>query len=202
MLDQVKSMVKDNGIEYFFCSFVELSGAPKAKLVPASHVDDMAREGAGFAGFAADGNGGVEHPAQRLQLRLTLLDQAKPFAHDLTRRAVGRIIKCRQLVLDGALYLFRIDVLVPFRPRDRATLVGVDLNQTGVDRKAFTTNKAGRNARPDQPLEYKPENIVIPEALIARPREHRVIWNFILDAKPAEPAIRKVDLDFAAERSL
>ena len=121
---------------------------------------------------------------------------------DLTRRAVGRIIKCRQLVLDGALYLFRIDVLVPFRPRDRATLVGVDLNQTGVDRKAFTTNKAGRNARPDQPLEYKPENIVIPEALIARPREHRVIWNFILNAKPAEPAIRKVDLDFATERSL
>ena len=59
---------------------------------------------------------------------------------------------------------------------------------------------AGRNARPDEPPEYKPENIVIPEALIARPREPRVIWNFILNAKPAEPAIRKVTLDYATER--
>src|SRR5713226_7248275 len=52
MLDQIKSLVKDKGIEYFFFSFVEMSGAPKAKLVPATHLEDMAREGAGFAGFA------------------------------------------------------------------------------------------------------------------------------------------------------
>ncbi|MCU1276445.1 MAG: glutamine synthetase, type [Bryobacterales bacterium] len=63
MLDQIKSLVKDKGIEYFFCSFVELSGAPKAKLVPATHLDDMAREGAGFAGFAAgDLNQGPHDP--------------------------------------------------------------------------------------------------------------------------------------------
>jgi len=53
MLDQIKSLVKDKGIEYLFCSFVELSGAPKAKLVPATHLDDMAREGAGFAETSA-----------------------------------------------------------------------------------------------------------------------------------------------------
>ncbi len=52
MIDQVKSLVEKNGISYFFCSFVEMSGAPKAKLVPATHLEDMAREGAGFAGFA------------------------------------------------------------------------------------------------------------------------------------------------------
>ena len=28
-----------------------------------------------------------------------------------------------------------------------------------------------------------------------------MIWNFVFDAKPAEPAIGKVDPDFAAERS-
>ncbi len=48
MLDQIKALVKDKGIEYFFCSFVEMSGAPKAKLVPATHLDDMASEGAGY----------------------------------------------------------------------------------------------------------------------------------------------------------
>jgi glutamine synthetase len=56
-------MVKDKGIEYFFCSFVEMSGAPKAKLVPATHLEDMAREGAGFAGFACgDVNQGPHDP--------------------------------------------------------------------------------------------------------------------------------------------
>lgn len=63
MLDQIKARIRDEGIEYFFCSFVELSGAPKAKLVPAAHIDDMARDGAGFAGFAAgDLNQGPQDP--------------------------------------------------------------------------------------------------------------------------------------------
>src|SRR3954466_508008 len=45
------------------CSFVELSGAPKAKLVPATHLEETAREGAGFAGFAAgDLNQGPHDP--------------------------------------------------------------------------------------------------------------------------------------------
>lgn len=52
-LDQAKALVKEKNIEYFLCSFVEMSGAPKAKLVPATHLEEMAGEGAGFAGFAA-----------------------------------------------------------------------------------------------------------------------------------------------------
>ena len=96
----------------------------------------------------------------------------------------------------------RIDILVPLRAGDRTMLIGVSLNQAGVDRKAFTTDKAGCNARPDDALEYDAENIVIAEALVTRPREDRMIWNLVLDAKPAEPAIGKVDPDFAAQRSL
>ena len=60
-LDQVKSLVNENGIEFFLCSFVEMSGAPKAKVVPATHLDDMATEGAGFAGFAAGEMGQGPH---------------------------------------------------------------------------------------------------------------------------------------------
>ncbi len=52
-LDQVKKVIKNRKLEYFLCSFVEMGGLPKAKLVPATHVADMAAEGAGFAGFAA-----------------------------------------------------------------------------------------------------------------------------------------------------
>jgi len=61
MLDQVKSLIKEKGIEYFLCSFVELTGAPKAKLVPASHIGEVAVDGAGFAGFAAGDLGQGPH---------------------------------------------------------------------------------------------------------------------------------------------
>ena len=60
-LDQVKALVDEQGIEFFLCSFVEMSGAPKAKVVPSTHLDDMAEEGAGFAGFAAGEMGQGPH---------------------------------------------------------------------------------------------------------------------------------------------
>ncbi len=43
---------KARGIEYFLISFVDLFGVMRAKLVPASAIGAMARDGAGFAGFA------------------------------------------------------------------------------------------------------------------------------------------------------
>ncbi len=59
--DQVKALVEERGIEFFLCSFVEMSGAPKAKVVPAAHLETMASEGAGFAGFAAGAMGQGPH---------------------------------------------------------------------------------------------------------------------------------------------
>ena len=52
-LQRVKQVVDEKDVRFFLCSFVEMSGAPKAKLVPATQLEDMAEEGAGFAGFAA-----------------------------------------------------------------------------------------------------------------------------------------------------
>src|SRR5580704_13083053 len=51
--DDVRKIVKDNGIEFLFAQFVDMHGKPSAKLVPAHHLDDLLTEGAGFAGFAA-----------------------------------------------------------------------------------------------------------------------------------------------------
>jgi glutamine synthetase len=44
---------KKRGIEYFLISFTDLFGVMRAKLVPASAIGDMAKDGAGFAGFAS-----------------------------------------------------------------------------------------------------------------------------------------------------
>jgi glutamine synthetase len=49
----VRERVTRDGVRYLFAQFVDLHAKPSAKLVPASHLDDMLTEGAGFAGFAA-----------------------------------------------------------------------------------------------------------------------------------------------------
>jgi glutamine synthetase len=60
-LDDVRRIVKDRGVEFFFAQFVELNAKPNAKLVPAHHLDDLASDGAGFAGFAAGDIGQGPH---------------------------------------------------------------------------------------------------------------------------------------------
>jgi len=46
-------IAQQQGIKYFLISFVDLFGVMRAKLVPASAIDSVAKSGAGFAGFAA-----------------------------------------------------------------------------------------------------------------------------------------------------
>ena len=43
---------RDKGVKYFMISYTDLFGGQRAKLVPAQAINDMAIEGAGFAGFA------------------------------------------------------------------------------------------------------------------------------------------------------
>jgi glutamine synthetase len=51
--DDVVRLVAEQGINYLFAQFVDMHGKPNAKLVPASHLEDLLVDGAGFAGFAA-----------------------------------------------------------------------------------------------------------------------------------------------------
>jgi len=60
-VDDVRRVVKEHGVEFFFAQFVELNAKPNAKLVPAHHLDDLVAEGAGFAGFAAGDIGQGPH---------------------------------------------------------------------------------------------------------------------------------------------
>ena len=52
-VEEVRTLVDEMGIEFVFAQFVEMYGKPNAKLVPATHLEDVFAEGAGFAGFAA-----------------------------------------------------------------------------------------------------------------------------------------------------
>jgi glutamine synthetase len=52
MTDLAKT-AKVKGIKYFLISYVDLFGTVRAKLVPAAAIGEMAKSGAGFAGFAS-----------------------------------------------------------------------------------------------------------------------------------------------------
>jgi glutamine synthetase len=51
--DQLSDIAQDKGIKYFLISFTDLFGVQRSKLVPATSINSMAENGAGFAGFAA-----------------------------------------------------------------------------------------------------------------------------------------------------
>jgi glutamine synthetase type III len=53
MATGLQAVAKERGIAYFLIAFTDLFGVMRAKLVPAAAIDEVAREGAGFAGFAA-----------------------------------------------------------------------------------------------------------------------------------------------------
>ena len=53
MVRDLRSTADDLGIKYFLISFTDVFGVVRSKLVPAQATDDMAKTGAGFAGFAA-----------------------------------------------------------------------------------------------------------------------------------------------------
>ena len=52
-IDEIRRVAEERGIEFYFAQFVDMYARPSAKLVPAANLDELAKDGAGFAGFAA-----------------------------------------------------------------------------------------------------------------------------------------------------
>lgn len=52
MANDLAATAKQLGIKYFLISFTDLFGVQRSKLVPAAAINEMAKIGAGFAGFA------------------------------------------------------------------------------------------------------------------------------------------------------
>ena len=59
--EQINRQLKGHGIEYLLVQFVDMHGAAKVKMVPASSLDAVIDEGAGFAGAAVWGAGQGPH---------------------------------------------------------------------------------------------------------------------------------------------
>ena len=52
MAQSLKDFARKKKVQFFLFNFTDLFGNQRAKLVPASAVEDMQKSGAGFAGFA------------------------------------------------------------------------------------------------------------------------------------------------------
>ncbi|CAN5688562.1 hypothetical protein BH11PSE3_BH11PSE3_23270 [soil metagenome] len=52
MTSDLGAIAEQRGIKYFLISFADLMGVQRAKLVPRTAIDGMAKSGAAFAGFA------------------------------------------------------------------------------------------------------------------------------------------------------
>ena len=52
MAKDLAKWAKERGVKYFMISYTDLFGSQRAKLVPTQAINDMAEDGAGFAGFA------------------------------------------------------------------------------------------------------------------------------------------------------
>src|SRR6478735_2228785 len=59
--DKVRKRLKEDSVEFILVQFVDIHGAAKVKMVPASCLDDVTDVGAGFAGGAVWGAGQGPH---------------------------------------------------------------------------------------------------------------------------------------------
>lgn len=60
-IEEAKKFLEDNQIKFILAQFVDIHGVAKTKAVPASCLEDIVTDGAGFAGFAVWGLGLEPH---------------------------------------------------------------------------------------------------------------------------------------------
>ncbi len=131
--DDVRKAVKDGNIEFLFAQFVDMHGKPSAKLVPASHLDELLTDGAGFAGFAAGDIGQGPHDPDIAAIpdprSLTIL----PWQPNVARLACNVTVEgepwpfCPRTILQSAL--------------DRAAGLGYEL-KVGAELEYFLLRRA------------------------------------------------------------
>ena len=57
----IRELMKEDGVEFILAQFVDIHGAAKVKMVPATSLDGVLDDGVGFAGAAVWGAGQGPH---------------------------------------------------------------------------------------------------------------------------------------------
>lgn len=142
----LSKIAAERGIKFFLIAYTDLFGTLRAKLVPASAIDVMAKDGAGFAGFA------------------TWLDMTPADPDMLALPDLNTLVQLPWKPEVGwmAATLTMADKIVEQAPRntlqrliDRAALQGLDL-RTGVEPEFFLITPDGRAIADSADYQSKP----------------------------------------------
>ncbi len=92
--EAARQWLAEHSIKFVLAQFVDLHGVAKAKAVPASHLNDVLTDGAGFAGFAVWGLGQGPHEADYMAVgdpaTLTLVPWQPGYARIVCNGYVNR----------------------------------------------------------------------------------------------------------------
>ena len=91
---------------------------------------------------------------------------------------------------------------LPVGTCQRALLVGIGLDQAGIDRKAFAADQPLVHAAPHHRLEQVAEEIALAKAAMAVLGEGGVVRHLALQAEAAEPAVGQVQVHLFAQAPL
>jgi glutamine synthetase len=158
-LADVKKQIDALGVEFLFAQFVEMYGKPNAKLVPASHVEDLFAEGAGFAGFATGEIGQGPHSPDLAAMPDPTTFTVLPWQPNVARLACDVFVEgepwpyCPRTILRNQMararekgYVFKIGMEVEFfllkRGADGQITVADDLDT--LDRPCYDMRALSR----------------------------------------------------------
>jgi glutamine synthetase len=127
-VEGVRSCVRSQGVEFLFAQFVDMHGKPSAKLVPASHLDDLLTDGAGFAGFAAGDVGQQPHDPDLIAIPDPASYACLPWRPNVARLACD-------LHVNGEPWLYCPRTILR-RQLDRARAAGFEL-KIGIELEYF-----------------------------------------------------------------
>lgn len=118
-------------------------------------------------------------------------------------RAKGGVIKCVQILPDSARRIRRVKRRrFPIVLRRGVLPIGIRLDQAGIRGKTLAAGQPFLNAARDHGFEDMPQEIAVAETPTPVFREDRVIRHRIGEIEAAEPAVRKVQVNFFAKPPL
>ena len=171
-LAEAKKFLKDNDVRYVLAQFVDIHGVAKVKSVPAEHLEDILKNGAGFAGGAIWGMGiepnGPDYMAVGELGTLSLVPwqpgyariicdghvEGKPYDYDsrvILKRQIDRLAKNGWTLYTGLepeFSLLRLDengCIHPFDPTDKLQKPCYDYK--GITRHAAFLEKLTESLR-------------------------------------------------------
>src|SRR6202521_4852877 len=112
------------------------------------------------------------------------------------------LIKGSQILAYGPCRVPWIAQVLCLLARRAAAAIGIGLDHTGVDGKAFTAYQSFLHAPLDDILEQMPKRLALTEATVTILRERRMVRHRILKTQPTEPAIRQSEMDLLAQPAL